>query len=270
MKLSYFHALLLPLAILTLAFEKSVQHSAKKPLVAESELIANRIGPDTSKMIFVKGGDFMQGSMQFPNEMPVHEVTISSFYIDKHEVTVADYKKYCDAVGINMPKEPEWGYSGKENYPIVNVTWEETKKYAEWCGKRLPTEAEWEYAARGGSKSSNFNYAGANYPEAVAWFDLNSPNSPQPVGLKKPNELGIYDMSGNVWEWCSDFYGDYPKNTKEKITNPTGPTTGLNRVLRGGSWFGNKGNLRVVNRYYHPPSYGGALIGIRLVADVPK
>jgi formylglycine-generating enzyme required for sulfatase activity len=251
-------------------FLSALLTGGKKQAKEFSEQKATYAKVDTTNMVFVKGGTYSRGSMQFANEMPVHEVIVSDFYIDKYEVTVADYKKYCDAVGIDMPKEPDWGYKGKENYPIVNVTYEEAKKYAEWCGKRLPTEAEWEYAAKGGIKSQNYVYSGANYPEAVAWFDLNSPNSPQPVGLKKPNELGIYDMSGNVWEWCSDFYADYPKNTKEVLKNPEGPASGLNRVLRGGSWFGSKGNLRVANRYYHPPAYGGTLIGFRLVADAVK
>ncbi len=218
-----------------------------------------KINQDTTGMVFVQGSIFNMGSTVFENEMPIHEVELDDFYIGRYEVTVKEYKEFCDATSRDMPKEPMWGWNDK--HPVVGITWDDATQYAEWKGQRLPTEAEWEYAARGGLKSQNFTYAGANYAEIVGWFESNSVEMVQPVGLKKPNELGTYDMSGNVWEWCSDHYGRYQQHRQK---NPTGVPQGLNRCIRGGSWFGNKGNLRTANRYYNPQGFGSNLIGFRV------
>lgn len=214
---------------------------------------------DTAGMVFVKGSVFNMGSTVFENEMPIHEVELDDFYIGRYEVTVKQYREFCEATGRDMPKEPMWGWN--DQHPIVGVTWDDASQYAEWAGKRLPTEAEWEYAARGGLSSQNFTYAGANYAEVVGWFEQNSVEMVQPVGLKRPNELGTYDMSGNVWEWCFDHYGRYQQQRQK---NPKGVPQGLNRCIRGGSWFGNKGNLRTANRYYNPQGFGSNLIGFRV------
>ena len=214
---------------------------------------------DTTGMVFVKGSVFNMGSTVFENEMPIHEVELDDFYIGRYEVTVKQYRKFCEATGRDMPKEPMWGWD--DIHPVVGVTWDDASQYAEWAGKRLPTESEWEYAARGGLSTQHYIYSGANYAEVVGWFESNSVETVQPVGLKKSNELGICDMSGNVWEWCSDHYGVY-RLQREK--NPKGVPHGLNRCIRGGSWFGNKGNLRVANRYYNPQGYGSNLIGFRV------
>ncbi|MCC5946042.1 MAG: SUMF1/EgtB/PvdO family nonheme iron enzyme [Bernardetiaceae bacterium] len=235
------------------------------PMVATATTLHQPIShalADTSKMIFVEGGTYYRGDYSFEDEMPVHEVEVSSFYIDKYEVTVGEYKQYCESVGKEMPNPPAWGW--KDSLPMTNLNWHDAVAYAQWCNKRLPTEAEWEYAARGGLKAQKFPYAGDKYPTKVAWFDKNSAGSPQRVGLRQPNELGIYDMSGNVWEWCYDRYGPYQN---EKQINPRGAEHGLNRVLRGGCWFTNQGTLRVANRYYHPESFGSNTIGFRLVVD---
>lgn len=217
---------------------------------------------DTTSVL-VKGGTFLMGSLSFENEKPVHEVELSDFYLDKYEVTVAQYRAFCEATGRDMPKEPSWGW--QENAPVVNVSWNDANAYAKWAGKRLPTEAEWEFAARGGKNTNGFTYAGAHMPDMVGWYARNSVGSPQPVGLKKPNELGLYDMSGNVWEWCSDYYGDY---SRENQKNPQGTEVGINRITRGGSWFGNRGNLRVANRYSYPEAFGSPLIGFRCAKSI--
>ncbi|WP_338792922.1 SUMF1/EgtB/PvdO family nonheme iron enzyme [Bernardetia sp. MNP-M8] len=217
---------------------------------------------DTAGMVFVKGSIFNMGSTVFENEMPIHEVDLDDFYIGRYEVTVKQYREFCDATGRDMPKEPMWGWN--DTHPVVGVTWDDASQYAEWAGKRLPTESEWEYAARGGLKTQHYTYAGANYAEVVGWYEGNSVEMVQPVGLKRPNELGTYDMSGNVWEWCSDHYGRY-RQGREK--NPKGVPQGLNRCIRGGSWFGNKGNLRTANRYYNPQGFGSNLIGFRVAMD---
>lgn len=219
------------------------------------------IWQDTT-MVFVQGGSFNMGSVDFPNEKPVHSVVVKDFYIDKYEVTVEQYRAYCEATGTTMPEPPSWGF--KDNYPMVKVSWNDAVVYAKWAGKRLPTEAEWEYAAKGGQKKEAGLYAGGNYALQVAWFKNNAPQSPQPVGLKSPNALNIYDMSGNVWEWVSDFYGPYSFG---KQTDPQGQDFGINRSMRGGSWFDGMGTVRVANRHYYPPSFGSHLIGFRLVKD---
>ncbi|AFM03749.1 hypothetical protein Fleli_1317 [Bernardetia litoralis DSM 6794] len=217
---------------------------------------------DTAGMVFVKGSVFNMGSTVFENEQPIHEVELDDFYIGRYEVTVKQYREFCDETGRDMPKKPMWGWD--DTHPVVGVTWDDANQYAEWAGKRLPTEAEWEYAARGGLSTLHYTYSGGNYAEVVGWFEKNSVEMVQPVGLKRPNELGIYDMSGNVWEWCSDHYGRY-RQLREK--NPKGVPQGLNRCIRGGSWFGNKGNLRIANRYYNPQGFGSNLIGFRVVMD---
>lgn len=220
---------------------------------------------DTAGMVLVKGGTFMMGSYQFSNERPVHEVVISDFYIGKYEVTVAEYQKYCSETGAEMPPPPSWGW--KPERPMVNVTYRDAQKYAKWAGKRLPTEAEWEYAAKGGEKTHNYRYSGSNLPAAVGWSFENSLNQAQPVGTKRANELGIHDMSGNVWEWCQDFFGTYQP---DRVEDPQGPESGINRVLRGGSWFDKASNLRVANRYYAGEGHKDVLTGFRLAMDAPK
>lgn len=233
------------------------------------------------KMILVEGGGFTMGSdVGVPEEKPAHKVTVSSFYIGEHEVTVADYKKYISATGKSMPEPPDkawldshthtkmlyaasskgwWGWN--PNLPIHHVNWYDAIGYCNWLsgklgltkcykknadggwdldrkanGYRLPTEAEWEFAARGGNKSANTKYSGSNNIKEVAWYDDTSKLAgPKPIKTKKANELGIYDMSGNVWEWCSDYY-----QTKFYANSPAAdPFCSKSmpyRSLRGGSW----------------------------------
>jgi formylglycine-generating enzyme required for sulfatase activity len=166
-------------------------------------------------MVFVEGGTFQMGSNSDYNELPVHTVTVSSFYMDKTEVTQAEYRKV-------MGKNPS-RFSGCDDCPVESVSWHDANEYAKKVGKRLPTEAEWEYAARGGSKSKGYTYSGSNGIDAVGWYDDNSDDKTHPVAQKQPNELGLYDMSGNVWEWCSDRYGSYSSSPQN---NPQGPNSG--------------------------------------------
>jgi formylglycine-generating enzyme required for sulfatase activity len=133
-------------------------------------------------------------------------------------------------------------------------------------GYRLPTEAEWEYAARGGNKSQGYKYAGSDNVSDVAWYTSNSGNKTQEVGKKAPNELGIYDMSGNVWEWCSDWYGDYSNSAQ---TNPYNSPAGSRRVERGGSWANSAANTRVANRFYYSPAGTRNGLGFRIARTVP-
>ena len=217
------------------------------------------------KMIFVEGGTFQmgatseQGSDPQSDESPVHSVTLDSYYIAETEVTQA---QWYAVMGTNP------SYRSGDNRPVEYVSWEEAnefcKKLSELTGKRytLPTEAQWEYAARGGNKSKGYKYSGSNTIGDVAWYYNNSGNATHSVKQKQPNELGLYDMSGNVCEWCSDWYGSYSSSSQ---TNPTGPSSGSYREFRGGSWCSYAWVCRVSNRDDTNPSGRGSDLGFRLV-----
>ena len=216
------------------------------------------------EMIFVKGGTFTmgataeQGSDAFDFEKPTHSVTVSDFYIGKYEVTQAQWRAV-------MGSNPSC-FKG-DNLPVEEVSWDDVqefiKKLNAKTGKRfrLPTEAEWEYAARGGNQSKGYKFSGSNSISDVAWYDDNSRRKTHPVGQKRPNELGIYDMSGNVFEWCQDWYGSYSSSSQ---TNPTGPSGGSSRVLRGGSWCISARYCRVSYRNSSYPDSRYSSIGFRL------
>ena len=187
-------------------------------------------------MVWVDGGTFRmgatseQGSDAYSNEKPVHRVTLSGYYIGKTEVT----QVLWEAVMGSNPSS----FKG-DNLPVESVSWDDCQEFIRKLNSmtgqnfRLPTEAEWEFACRGGNNSRGYKYSGSNYIDNVAWHLDNSCKKTHPVATKTPNELGIYDMSGNVWEWCNDWYGDYSSSAQ---TNPKGPYSGSYRVSRGGSW----------------------------------
>ena len=199
-------------------------------------------------MVFVEGGTFTmgatseQGDDAGDDEKPTHRVTLSDYYIGETEVTQALWQ----AVMGNNPS-----YFKGDNLPVERVSYNDVKEFItklnQKTGKtfRLPTEAEWEYAARGGKKSKGYKYSGSDNINDVAWYKDNSDDKTHPVKTKRPNELGIYDMSGNVYEWCSDWYGGYSSNAQ---TNPQGPSGGSYRVFRGGSWSNNARRCRASNR----------------------
>ena len=208
-------------------------------------------------MVFVAGGTFQMGSRIDSDEKPVHTVTVSSFFMDKTEVTQAEYRKV-------MGKNPSI-FSGCDDCPVEKVSWHDANAYAQKVGKRLPSEAEWEYAARGGNKNKGYTYSGSNDLNAVGWYSNNSGSKTHPVAQKQPNELGLYDMSGNVWEWCSDWYSDSYYRSSPK-NDPQGPNSGSSRVLRGGGWGSFDLGCRVAYRSWSNPvfRYGDAF-GFRLV-----
>ncbi len=239
-------------------------------------------------MIFIEGGSFMMGTSKGKKwDRPPHEVNLTSFYMDQYEVTNAEYCNFLNQHGNKKEKGAYWldiestdcsiekvdnlfvPKTGLENHPVVEVTWYGANAYAQHLGKRLPTEAEWEYAARGGNKSKNFTFSGASDPLNIGWFLSNTKNL-QPIGKKPPNELMIYDMSGNVYEWCSDWY-DRLYYSKSPINNPTGAIDKddpLYKVIRGGCWISIPDFLRVTRRNSFNPDFSDYTIGFRCVKDV--
>ena len=217
------------------------------------------------EMVYVEGGTFdmgattEQGSDAESDEKPVHSVTLDGYYIGKCEVT----QELWEAVMGSNPSH----FKGAQN-PVENVSWNDCQEFVSRLNSltgrtfRLPTEAEWEYAARGGNKSRHYKYSGSGNIGYVAWYYKNSGSTTHAVGTQTANELGIYDMSGNVCEWCSDWYGGYSAGSQ---TNPQGPSSGSARVLRGGSWSDYARYCRVSYRYCGDPydSYDGG--GLRLV-----
>lgn len=223
------------------------------------------------EMITVEGGTFTMGDTEMEGEsreQPAHEVTLKTFQIAKTPTTVLQYRGYCNATGKSMPVTPSWGWI--DTHPIVNISWHDAVAYTDWLadktGKnyRLPTEAEWEFAARGGNKSNGNKYAGGRSLDMVGWYGDHSNGKTQPVAQKRANELGIYDMSGNVLEWCRDWYDAayYASSTKD---NPRGAATSSNRVLRGGGWLNFASDCRVATRGYNTPDYRNNYNGFRVV-----
>ena len=190
-------------------------------------------------MVKVEAGTFMMGATSemkdpYDDEKPVHQVTLTNdYYMGKYEVTQALWQAV-------MGKNPS--YFKGDNLPVNYVRWKDCQRFISKLNSmtgrkfRLPTEAEWEYAARGGKKSRGYQYSGSSNISDVAWYDGNSGDKTHPVGTKQANELGIYDMTGNVLEWCQDWYGSYYSSS---LTNPTGATSGSRHVNRGGSWHSN-------------------------------
>ena len=253
---------------------------AAKPRPTIGTLVPITVNGVTFNMIKVDGGTFTMGAtseMTNPDndEKPTHQVTLSSYYIGETEVTQALWT----AVMGNNPS----GFKG-DNLPVEKVSWGDCQtfigKLNDLTGKsfRLPTEAEWEYAARGGNKSRHTQYSGSIIIDEVAWYWQNSGDKyltgdwvgdnikanncrTHPVKTKKPNELGLYDMSGNVYEWCRDWYGSYDSNAQ---TNPTGPNSGSYRVFRGGCWYYFERNCRLSYRNTDSPGDRCDYLGFRL------
>jgi formylglycine-generating enzyme required for sulfatase activity len=236
-------------------------------------------------LIFVEGGSFAMGCSDpsikgDDDELDLRDVTVYGFYISTTEITQGLWE---DIVGFNVStvKEP--------SLPVNNISWFDAIKFCNnlslkqklspcytirgqkvSCnfkanGYRLPTEAEWEFAARGGNLSKGTLFSGSNDPFAVGWYKENSNGKMKPGKQKSPNELGIFDMSGNLWEWCWDYYGGY---AGEEIFDPKGPEKGNDRVLRGGSWYYESNVARNSNRFYTSPNSRSATFGLRIVKKV--
>jgi len=250
-------------------------------------------------LVYVRGGSFEMGSEKGESdEKPMHTITLSNYFIGKYEVMVGQFRKFIAATGYKTSADINggsylwngsqwklqpginWEYDAlgfkrpetEENHPVIHVSWTDALEYTKWLssvtGKafRLPTEAEWEFAARGGMSSNGYTFAGSNDINQVAWSLDNKSNQTFPVGKKQPNELGIYDMTGNVWEWCNDWY-DADYYAKSPSTNPQGSKSGLFKVIRGGSWGGLSNFNRVTFRYRYFPGNRGKFNGFRIAAS---
>ncbi|OQX74564.1 MAG: hypothetical protein B6D61_11505 [Bacteroidetes bacterium 4484_249] len=242
--------------------------------VIDKNIKLEKVPSGDIEMVFVKGGTFTMGCTSEQSdcgddEKPTHEVSVSDFYMGKYEVT---QKQWLEIIG-NNPSH----FKNCDDCPVEQVSWNDVQEFIKKLNAntglhyRLPTEAELEYAASGGSLSpagggagGGFKYAGSNNIYEVAWYEDNSSKKTHPVGQKQPNELGIYDMSGNVWEWCSDWYGEnYYENSPRN--NPQGPSSGSYRVWRGGGWYSNSWSCRVASRIRIAPGDRGSCLGFRLV-----
>ncbi|MBV5313656.1 MAG: formylglycine-generating enzyme family protein [Prolixibacteraceae bacterium] len=214
-------------------------------------------------MVLVEGGTYQMGSTSGETDERPHQVALSSFYLCKTEVTQAQW------VAI-MGSNPS--YFKGDNLPVEQVSWNDVQTFIQKLNQqtgmnyRLPTEGEWEFAAHPPTLTgSATEYSGRNNIGNVAWYIDNSDKKTHPVGQKMPNKLGLYDMSGNVWEWCSDWYGAY---ISEPQTNPTGPKTGTYRVIRGGGWYDSADHCSPANRGGDRPGGGGNVIGFRLACSL--
>jgi len=251
------------------------------------------------EMVYVKGGSFEMGSNNGTyDERPQHEVILDNFSIGKYEVTRGEFRQFQKETGfVTQAEKTETEYhkkgdlirgnpivvetgNGKEPvkiytdslFPIMSISWYGAQAYCDWLSKktgqqyRLPTAAEWEFAARGGIHTKNNTYSGSNIPDEIAWYLKNSGNNSHTIGQKRPNELGIYDMSGNAEEWCSDWYNEYYYKESPKA-NPKGSDIGKRKVLRGGSWASEKSTLRVTFRNNDLPDACLSDYGFRVVRE---
>ncbi len=246
------------------------------------------------EMILIEGGEFTMGNDYSSelDESPEHKVTLSDFYIGKYEVTFDEFDQFCAATGFTKPDD---GGYGRGKIPVANISWNSAIMFCNWLsardglnkfynikrdstssftvtlnesanGYRLPTEAEWEYVARGGKKGKTFSFSGSNNVDEVAWWKGNSNLQPHEVGLKQPNEVGVYDMSGNTWEWCWDIY-DKGYYKKSPASNPKGAEKGIERVYRGGNWNCTLDFLRLTARNHFGMNKEYGLIGLRLAKN---
>lgn len=232
--------------------------------------IKTEVVPDFARdLVFVEGGEFIMGNdSATEDEKPAHKVLIDNFYISKYEVSVKEYKQFCSETGKMMPqKEIEW----IEDHPMTFVSWDDASEFCGWISKktgktfRLPTEAEWEFSAKGASAINNTKFSGSNNINDVGWSKENSAGvTHSKKGSLNPNELGLFDMSGNVWEWCGDWYSK-SYYMQSATRNPKGPRAGSVKIARGGSWYHPA--VPITYRFYMTPTAKSNYVGFRLVME---
>lgn len=276
---------------------------------SSSAIVRTADTASANEMILVPGGAFEMGADDgMPHEGPVHQVTVKAFWMDRHEVTVAEFRRFVSETGYKTEAEA-FGWSGafdmatgnwtrvdganwqhpdgpdsiaRPEEPVTQVSWNDAARYAKWAGKRLPTEAEWECAARGGLKGKTYAWGDELRPggrPVANWWQGTFPehNTVEDGFLKRapvmsfaPNDFGLYDVAGNVWEWCADWYGE-DAYAKGASNNPTGAVSGTERVMRGGSWLCAENfcsNYRVAGRSHATPDTGLNNVGFRCVRDL--
>ncbi len=243
---------------------KTNENEANKKFISNTEIVKEVVfstAEARNNMVFVKGGMFQMGNNEFEDSKPVHKVKVSDYFIGKYEVT---QKEWEEVMGNNP------SYFHGPYLPVDSVSWDDVQEFIRKLNAktgdtyRLPTEAEWEYAAKGGNISKGYEYSGGNDQKMVAWSRNNSGDKTHEIGEKQPNELYLYDMSGNVWEWCQDWFGSYQNQPQ---TNPTGSPSGHDRVVRGGSW-GSVDLCRLTYRGRIIPSDRYDVCGFRLALDL--
>jgi formylglycine-generating enzyme required for sulfatase activity len=267
MRKYYLATIAICLLVVSVSAQQKKKSNTAKALKAQSK----RAPIDTTRFVLVGGGTFNMGTDKFVEaiENPPHSVTVNSFWLAKTETTFEDYDKFCFETKRDTMGSAGWG---RGRQPAIYVSWNDAIAYCNWLsgkeklskcylidslggvkyldtakGYRLPTEAEWEFAARGGNKGQGFTHSGSNNIDEVAWYNVNSGGKAHPVAQKKPNELGLYDMDGNVWEWLWDIFdGSYYRNSPSD--NPQGPATGPYRVMRGGAFYNNTNYAKVFTR----------------------
>ena len=250
---------------------------ASQPTPAANQDFTETAWGVNMKMIWVEGGDFLMGCTSEQSdcdsdEQNVRRVTVDGFYIGMLEVTQSQWEKVVGTSISQQRNKKGSDYSLKgvgPDYPMYYVSWDEAMEFCRLLSNKtgrtytLPTEAQWEYAARGGNKNEGTKYAGSNVSDAVAWCWENSARSTHIVGTKRANALGIYDMSGNVWEWCKDWYAN--SYVSYDTNNPIGPSSGTKRVIRGGRWGSSAPESRVANRCCYSPDNHDYDCGFRVV-----
>ena len=273
------------LLLIGVAFSLSTFEENPKPVVQDNSFKTREFSVNgvSFKMVAVEGGIFQMGATSEqqdpgPDEKPVHSVTLSNYYIGETEVTQALWEAVMGTTIRDQAKKGTWSTDLKGigyNYPMYYISYDDCVAFVKKLNEkmkaegqlpagrefRLPTEAEWEFAARGGNFSRGYQYSGSNTFSSVAWYRDNCNETTHPVKRKQANELGLYDMSGNVLEWCNDWYYDYSPSLQ---TNPKGPSTGSYRVLRGGCWRYNAQDCRVASRISVSPDTRFNDSGLRL------
>ncbi len=270
-------------------------------------------GTASPEMVYLPGGTFKMGDSQgkgYEDERPVHDVTLDAFAIGRYLVTVGEFQRFVEATNYRTEAEceggayvwdgKEWGkkadanwcnpyFAQEDRHPVVCVSWNDAVAYCEWLSEKtneqysLPSEAEWEYACRASNEAAYCFGDDERLLEAYAWYSKNAEQRTHPVGEKRANLWGLYDMHGNVWEWVRDWYGNYPKESRSVMGrirglfgvdskvpqhNPSGPESGSSRVVRGGSWFYSAGLCRSAYRFWYDPGYRSGVLGFRLARRV--
>lgn len=272
-------------------FCKKGIHASAPVLKPKKELTDQKVTID-SKSVLVKGGAYEMGNPKIDapeQDRPVHEVVVSDFYMDTYPVSVRQFRLFVEATNYKTDAEKTgevliWGVpkkginwrhntncelrsSDEDQHPVIFISWNDAVEYAKFVNKRLPTEAEWEYAAKEGITQSKLLFSGSEEINKIAWHLDNSEEKTHPVGLKISNRLGIYDMTGLVWEWCSDFFSPLYYRQSQRI-NPKGPASGTHRVMRGGSWSNPAHKMEVTDRFSGPANMLSNCVGFRCVEDI--